>query len=100
MGLYQRVLADTDLADRLVELTSRFEALAGLDVDDPAVDALVADATRAGDAVLALMPDELRRAPGDPQHADLLLGAVTADMGSAQVRRLTLLFDAWRDASS
>lgn len=100
LDLYRRVLADPELADHLVALTGRFEALAGLEADDPEVDALVADAAGAGDAVLALLPDELRRAPGDPQRADLLLGAVTAGMGPAQERCLALLFDAWRDASS
>lgn len=98
--VYQRVLADTELRTRLVELTTRFEALAGLDVDDPAVDALVADATGAGDAVLVLLPEELRRSPGDPHAADLFFGAVTEGMGPAQVRCLTKLFDAWRSASS
>jgi len=100
LDLYRRVLADPELAGRLVELTGRFEALVGLDADDPAVDALVADAAGVGDAVFALLPDDLRRTPGDPQRADLLLGAVTSGMGPAQARCLTLLFDAWRDASS
>jgi hypothetical protein len=100
LDLYRRVLADPELAGRLVELTDRFEALAGLDADDPAVDALVADAAGVGDAVFALLPGELRRAPGDPQRADLLLRAVTASMGPAQARCLTLLSDDWREASS
>lgn len=98
--LYRRVLADQELAALLAELSRRFEALDGLGADDPAVDALITDAAGAGDAVLALLPDELRGSPGDPRAADLLLGAVSAAMGPAQVRCLALLFDAWREASS
>ena len=100
LDLYQRVLADRELAGRLAGLSERFEALAVLEVDDPAVDTLVADAAGAGEAVFALMPEELREAPGDPERADLLLGAVTAGMSPAQERCLTLMFDAWREASS
>lgn len=95
LDVYQRVLADAALRTRLAELTVRFGALADLDVDDPAVDALVADASAAGDAVAALLPEEVRGSPGDPHAADLLLGAVTEGMAPAQVRCLTELFDAW-----
>lgn len=100
LDVYQRVLADPELRAQLVELTVRFEALADLDADDPAVDALVADASAAGDAVVALLPEDLRRSPGDAHAADLLLGAVTDGMAPAQVRCLSELFDAWRRASS
>lgn len=100
LDLYQRVLADPELAGGLAELSQRFEALDGLEADDVAVDALVADAAEAGEAVFGLLPDELRQAPGDPQRAELLLEAMTAGMGPAQERCLKLLFDAWREASS
>lgn len=98
--LYRRLLADPDLRAELVGLTERFEALADLEADDPAIDALVADATGAGDAVAALLPEELRRAPGDPDAADLLLDAVTTTMAPAPARCLTELFETWRRASS
>lgn len=98
--LYRQVLADRELATLLAELSRRFEALDGLGADDPAVDALVTDAAGAGDAVLALLPDEPRGSPGDPRAAGLLLGAVSAGMGPAQARCLALLFDAWWEASS
>lgn len=100
LAVYQRVLADPELRARLAELTVRFEALADLEANDPAVDALVADAAAAGDAVVALLPEEIRQSPGDAHAADLLLGAVTDGMAPAQVRCMNELFDAWRRASS
>lgn len=100
LDVYRQVLGDPELRARLAELTVRFEALADLDADDPAVDALVADASAAGDAVMALLPEELLQSSGDAHAADLLLGAVTDGLASAQVRCLRELFDAWRRASS
>ncbi len=100
LDVYQRVLRDPELRARLAELTLRFEALADLEADDPAVEALVADASAAGDVVVSLLPEDLRRSPGDAHAAELLLGAVTEGLAPAQARCLSELFDAWRRASS
>ena len=100
LDVYREVLADSELAGRLLELSGRFEALDGLEADDPAVDALVADAAGIGEDVFARLPGELGGMPGDPKRADLFFGAVTAGMGPAQERCMGLLFDAWREALS
>ena len=100
LDMYRRVLADDELREQLAELTARFDALAGLSADDPAVDALVADGSAAGDAVAALLPEGVCRSPGDPHAAELLFRAASAGMGPAQQRCLAELFEAWRRASS
>lgn len=100
VDVYERMLADPDVRGRLADLGRRFTALAEVDAADPAVDALVADGTGLGEAVVALLPADVRDSPGDPRAAGLLLDAVTAGMAPAQVRCLTLQFDAWREQTS
>ena len=100
VDVYERMLADPDVRDRLAELTRRFAALTEVDAADPAVEVLVSDGAGLGAAVFALLPEDVRDSPGDPRAAGLLLDAVTAGMAPAQVRCLTLLFDAWREQSS
>lgn len=77
LDLYRRLPADPVLRAELVGITERFHTLAGLQEDDPSVDMPLADAAGAGDAVAALVPEALRRAPGNPGGADLLLKAMT-----------------------
>ncbi|MGH3096553.1 MAG: MerR family transcriptional regulator [Streptosporangiales bacterium] len=96
---YGRVLADPDLAERMLAATREFEALAGLSPTDPAVDALAGEAAGFGDAVRALLPEEIRRQQGDPDVADELLAAMTADMDAAQARCLRLMCARWRELS-
>ncbi len=97
---YRRFLADTGVADGMLSAAARFEELVGLDPDDPAVDALAAEAEGLGGAVLAMLPPEVRELPGDPDAADRLLRAVTTGMDPAQVQCMALMFDRWREQSS
>lgn len=97
---YQRVLDDPQTSEQFAELSRRFDALAQVGEDDPAVDSLVADGTAMGGVVAALLPEQLRESPGDPPAARTLLKAMTADMTPAQTRCLTLLFAAWQEQSS
>ncbi|MGH3448790.1 MAG: MerR family transcriptional regulator [Nocardioidaceae bacterium] len=97
---YRQLLDDPELVARLSEANARFEQLAGLAPDDPAVDALAADAAKFGDAVAALLPAEVRAEESDPSAPDQLLAAVTAGMDAAQQRCMQLMFDAWRQAGS
>lgn len=97
---YRRVLDDSELTDAMLAATRRFEELAGLDPYDPAVDALAREAGGFGDAVMALLPEEVRDQPDDPQAADNLLRTVTAGMDPAQERCLRLMFRYWRERST
>lgn len=96
---YQRLLADRELSERMLAATRRFEALAGLSPTDPAVDELAGEAGGFGDAVLALLPEDIRRQQDDPAAADELLAALTTDMDAAQTRCLRLMFARWRELS-
>lgn len=97
---YRRVLADPGLAASTVDASRRFERLAGLDPNDPAVAELANEAGGFGPLVAALLPEEVRDQAGDPEAAGRLLRAVTAGMDPAQVRCLSLMFAHWREASS
>lgn len=97
---YRRLLADASVADAMLSAAARFEELAGLEADDPAVEALAAEAEGLGGAVRAMLPAEVRELPGDPVAAERLLQAVTTGMDPAQARCMTLMFDRWREQSS
>lgn len=97
---YRDVLGDEAASRALLEAERRFDALVGLDPHDPAVEALAADAAGLGDAVLALLPPQVRDSPGDPDAADRLLRVLQVGMDQAQARCLHLMFDAWRERSS
>lgn len=98
--VYAAVLDDTQFAEQMREFGGRFEALADLAPDDPAVAQL---AEQAGDvigpAMLTLMPDDTRDGPGDPHAADQMLRAVSAGMPPAQARCLHLMARRWQQAS-
>lgn len=97
---YERVLGEPDLSGAMLEASRRFEDLAGRDVDDPAVEALAREGAGFGEALLDLLPDEIRGQPGDPESAGALLRTVAAGMGPAQARCLELMFGYWREQSS
>jgi len=97
---YQTLLDETDVSQDLIDLNRRFDALSGLDPRDPAVDELASHAERLGDAVLEMLPPEIREGPGDPTAADRLLHTMQAGMDPAQARCLRLMFAAWKQASS
>ncbi len=96
---FHNLLDDRDSARALLEISRRFDALAGLDAHDPAVDSLADEAGRLGDTVLALLPCEVRDQPGDPGAADRLLRVMQVSMDLAQARCLELMFAAWRARS-
>lgn len=78
----------------LLDAAERFEALAGLAADDPAVDAVALAVRNLG--LRELVPPE---AVGDPAAADLLQAAMTAGLPPAQARCLELMFGYWRAES-
>lgn len=97
---YHRLLDDETSSAELAEMSRRFDALAGLDPHDPAVDALATHAAALGDTVLALLPPDVRDGPGDPEAADRLLTVLRSGMDPAQARCLSLVFAGWKQASS
>lgn len=96
---YRRVLSDADLSEAMLDASRRFEGLAGLDPFDPVVEALAREVGGFGEAVAALMPEELRDQPADPAAADRLRRAATAGMDAAQARCLRLMFSYWQQGS-
>jgi DNA-binding transcriptional MerR regulator len=97
--IYQKVLAEPRLTEPLLALSRRFEELTGSDPNDPVVDELAREAGDYGPAIGALLPAEVRDAPGDPAAAETLLRTITAGMDPAQARCLSLMFAHWRAAS-
>ncbi|MGH3321431.1 MAG: MerR family DNA-binding transcriptional regulator [Streptosporangiaceae bacterium] len=97
---YGRVLADRELTDRMLAAYRRFEDLAGFPPTDPAVEELADEAAGFGDAVLGLLPDEVRQQPGDPAAVDRVFAVLAADMDPAQARCLRLMFARWRESPS
>ncbi|MGH9103845.1 MAG: MerR family transcriptional regulator [Acidimicrobiales bacterium] len=93
---YGQILADAGLAEAMLDASRRFEQLAGIDPEDPAVEALAREGGSFGEAVRALLPEELRRSAGDPEAAEILLRAVAAGMDPAQARCLGLMLGSWR----
>lgn len=96
---YDLTIADAELAARMAALSERFEALAGTDPLDPAVDRLADQAGDVGPAVGALIPAELT-AGDSPAAPDQVLETLTADMDPAQARCLRLMFARWQEQSS
>ncbi|GLY66682.1 MerR family transcriptional regulator [Amycolatopsis taiwanensis] len=95
-AVYRKILADSDLRERIVEVNRRFEQLADLASTDPAVDDLARDAGSYGQAIKSFLPPELGEEAGDPAAARRLLATVTAGMAPAQARCLTLMFEYWQ----
>lgn len=80
--MYRKVLADHDLTGDMLAALARFEALAGLDPHDPAVDELAADAAGFGDAIASLLPTPDPATPDLPASGSPVSGlAVTAGPG-------------------
>lgn len=96
---YDVTLADAELAARMAALSERFEALAGTDPLDPAVDRLAEQAGDVGPPVAALIPAELA-VEDSPAAPDQVLETLTADMDPAQARCLRLMFARWQEQSS
>lgn len=108
---YRRALADPELTDSMLAATREFEALAGLDPHDPAVERLAHQAGGFGAALGGLLPEQpagptnlADRAnladaadPADPAGTERFLRTVTAGMDPAQARCLRLMVDRWRE---
>ena len=97
--LYRQILDDDELRERLTAASHRFEALADVAPNDPAVEAVAAAAGRLGPAVVALLPPEIRDQTGDLAQAQRFLDAVSTDMSPAQARCLRLMVVNWLAAS-
>lgn len=98
---YQSVLADPELAEPLLEAMRRFEQLADLAPEDPAVDALAGQARDVvAAAVCATSPTPQAVDPTASRSAELLLEAVSTDLAPAQARCLQLMVRHWRQVSS
>jgi DNA-binding transcriptional MerR regulator len=97
---YRSLLGDEQFAAQMRRLGERFEELADLAPDDPAVARLAEDARDVvGPAVLALAQEDAV-GDGDPHAAERMLRAVSAGMAPAQTRCLELMWRHWQQASS
>lgn len=97
---YQSMMSDPAVAAPLLDAMRRFEQLAELAPDDPAVDEL-AEQSRdiVAAAVCAAMPEVATADPVNPRSAELLLSAVSTDLAPAQARCLELMFHDWQQGA-